>query len=69
MAYFFPKERTKQTVFLSLKWANDIFINISNISNVFRMLRLNLTSRVTGKGVMSDIQEIESKFFRFRISS
>lgn len=67
--YLFSKERTKQTVFLSLKWANDVLSNISDISNVLGMLGLNLISRVMGKGMLADIQEMESKFFTFRISS
>lgn len=67
--YLFSKERTKQTVFLSLKWANDVLSNISDISNVLGMLGLNLISGVMGKGMLADIQEMESKFFTFRISS
>lgn len=69
LIYLFSKERTKQTVFLSLKWANDVLSNISDISNVLGMLGLNLISRVMGKGMLADIQEMESKFFTFRISS
>lgn len=66
---YFPRREQSKQFFLSLKWANDVLSNISDISNVLGMLGLNLISGVMGKGMLADIQEMESKFFTFRISS